>query len=101
MGMIDRLDDAEACGSRLYGMWNGYKVPYLNGDVFGNAELLSSADDFDKANGSDISYTDISKIRGEFVWQLLKKLNEIKECDAKSLATKDNMSELLKIWTQQ
>ena len=101
MGMFDSMEEAVAAGSRLYGTWNGYKVTYLNGDVEGNKELLEAADNFDKANGADISYTEIAVIRGEFVWQLLKKLNDIEESEAKALATKDNVLDLLKIWTQQ
>lgn len=95
------VEGALAAGSRLHGMWDDYKVPYLNGDVEGNKALLDAADEFDGANGEDISYREVSRIRGEFVWQLLKKLNDIEESDAKALATPDNMKDLLKVWTQQ
>lgn len=89
-----------AASSNLYGIWEGYKVPYLNGDVEGNKALLDAADAFDNSRGKDIDYTEIASIRGEFVYQLLKKENDIEEGVAKSLATKDNMTALLSIWTQ-
>ena len=100
MSLIDAVSGLEAAASDTYETWKGYNVPYLNGDVIGCKELLDAADAFDNAKDDDLSYTDIANIRGEFVYQLLKKMNDISETDAKKIATKDNMNELLKVWTQ-
>lgn len=98
---LNDIEGAIAAGSRLHGMWDKYKVPYLNGDVEGNRELLEAADIFDKGNGTEISYIETATIRGNFVWELLKKLNDIEESDAKALATPENIQDLMKVWTQQ
>ena len=89
-----------AASSSLHEMWGQYKIPYLNGDVDGNKDLLAAADVIDCTKGEDPSYKKIAEARGNFVYQLLIKENDITEEDARKLATKESMNELLRVWTQ-
>lgn len=91
----------EGISSSSYCMWGSHKVPYLNGDVDGNIDLLTAADAMGKATGKSQTYTRISEIRGEFVYQLLRKMNNLDEQSIKRLATKRRLDELLALWTQQ
>lgn len=96
----DLTAELNAVQSLLYEIWGEYKVPYLNGDIEGNRDLLAAADAIDSMKGKDPSYSEIAKVRGDFVYQLLKKENDIDEKTARELATKENMNELLRVWTQ-
>jgi len=101
MSLNDELSaQLDGASSTLYEMWGRYKVPYLNGDIDSNKELLAAADAIDLMKNEDPTYTQIAKVRGEFVYQLLKKENDISESEARALATKNNMNELLGIWFQ-
>ena len=87
--------------SSTYCIWGDLKIVYLNGDVDGNADLLSAADAMGDCENKSISYTDISKIRGEFVYQLVRKENQMDEIGIRKMATNRRVKDFLGLWTQQ
>ena len=73
-----------------------YKIPLLNGDIEGQADLLAVADRYD----SEIigSPSSIALVIGDFMYQLLRLENDIEERKARSLANPHTVSEVYNIW---
>jgi hypothetical protein len=77
-----------------------YSIPYVNGLPEENKELIAAAEEMDKlgANPRDYTWEQVAKIRGDFGWELLRKMNSITEADARKLSVKGNVKRMYTIW---
>lgn len=73
-----------------------YKIPLLNGDIEGQADLLAVADRYD--SGMSGKPSELAEVMGLFMWEILKLKNSVDEKTARSLANKKTIQEVLDIW---
>ena len=73
-----------------------YKIPLLNGDLIGQAELLIVADKYDdEISGTP---TQVATIIGSFMYELLKLNNDVSEREVRKIANPKTVSEVYGIW---
>jgi len=77
-----------------------YSIPYVNGLPEENKELIAAAEEMDSlgANPKDYTWEQVSKIYGDFGWELLRKMNGITEDQARTLSSKRNIKRMYTIW---
>ena len=73
-----------------------YKIPMLNGDLIGQEELLKVADRYDtEVSGLP---SEIAKLIGDFMYQILKLENDIDELEARKIANSKTVSKVYNLW---
>ena len=73
-----------------------YKVPLLNGDMETQKNLLDIADKYDE--GVSGLPSEIAKILGDFMYELLVLRNDVTRESARKIANKKTMEEVFRIW---
>ena len=73
-----------------------YLVPYLSGDRTGQERLYELADSYDAGITGLPSV--ISDLLGEFMYEILKILNDVKAEDVRKLANKKTVQEVINLW---
>lgn len=98
--MLGDIDDAVIDGDDLQGHWKEYKILYCNGIVKGNEPLLNAVDTWEALDGESATQKEVFELRGDLMYQLLVQLNDIKEEDARALATRKNLKEVIAVWSE-
>ena len=77
-----------------------YAIPYVNGLPSKNKALIAAAEEMDKlgTNPKDYTWEQVAKIRGDFGWEVLRKMNDIAEENARLLSVKGNVKRMYTIW---
>jgi len=73
-----------------------YMVPFLSGDRTGQERLYELADAYDK--GISGLPSEISDMLGEFMYEILKILNDVTRQEVGKLANKKTIQEVINIW---
>lgn len=73
-----------------------YNVPFLSGDRTGQERLYELADAYDK--GISGLPSEISDMLGEFMYEILKILNDVSRQEVGKLANKKTIQEVINIW---
>jgi len=98
--MLDDINNAVIDGDEYHGVYKTYKIRYINGVIKGNESLIKSFDRWEDLTDKS-SNTEIIDARGSFVFELLKRSNDITEDDARILATSNGTKEMAQIWWQK
>ena len=100
MSLFDKLKSDISDNDLGVKIWqcNGehYKIPLLCGDLEMQKDLLDIADKYDQAVEGKPS--EIAKIIGDFMWELLRLKNDVDEKTARSIANKNTLDEAFSIW---
>lgn len=90
---VGKLDDGIcqwSYGGRVY------EIPLLNGDVQAQKNLLDIADKYDE--GVSGLPSEIAKILGDFMYELLILRNNVTRIDAQKMANKKSIEQVFGIW---
>ena len=98
--MLEDIESAVIDGDEYHGIYKGYKIRYINGMIKGNESLIKSFDRWEDLDDKS-SNIEIIDSRGSFVYELLKRSNDITEDAARELATSNGTKEMAQIWWQK
>ena len=98
--MLDDIDGAIIDGDEYHDTYKGYKVRYINGVVKGKESLIEAFDKWEALTDKSTNM-EIIDASGSFVYELLKRSNDITEEAARELATPNGTEELARIWWQK
>ena len=73
-----------------------FMVPYLSGDRTGQEKLYELADRYDK--GIKGLPSEISDLLGDFMYEILRILNDVSREEVGKLANKKTIQEVINIW---
>ena len=100
MSLIDAITGLEAASDEYHGAYKDYKIRYINGVISGNESLIKAFDDWEALNNKSTNM-EIINANGNFVYELLKRSNDITEDQARLLATPEATKEMASIWWQK
>jgi len=98
--MLEDLESAVIDGDEFHGPYKGYKIEYINGVKKGKESLIKAFDKWENLT-SESSNMEIIDACGTFVYELLRRSNDITEEDARKLATPKGTKEIALIWWQK